>query len=576
VILFAGLIPSLTEMRTSLTFLVVLALALAVVVGATASGLEESHEQELASAKINRLKQGAGGEDQSLVALASSSEGSSHSGLEAFADVSAEYPTKRKAAPKKQKKKPVRKPAVPKCPKRRAAIRVFCLSKKNKKAKCCQKKIPIDPFPPSGGVSDPNGSGSGSGSGTPVEPEREVPSGGGSGGGGGWGSGEAVAPQTGGGGTSAGGAGTGAPTGGNTASNSVVVPSGPLTQGTSPAAGCSPAWGSFTAANRPPSCWRPFSAQSPWNRRLPADVNAHRHENSDAIVQRLVALSVTNGGPDKMWWPQAGSEQKLAGSDYGHPIYFSKAGDQPVKIHCTGVGKCNKGVEGMQVLYPADPAALPAGGTDHHITFVDQSTGRAVDCWKAYVPPVNGVLTCDGVGWNHIDGDGTNGGGVAMNNGNLAGIVRAEELLEGRIEHALFMVVGCVDPEIVYPANHDMHICTADQHPQNAPASGQHFYLDYSDAEIDALKVTVPVKAFIRAMARYGAFVGDTGGNAYRFQRESEASYVSQGVPSVWDTVARKHGLQAGSGSWFLNAHLGVDWPSKLHVAHPCVARNNC
>jgi hypothetical protein len=492
-------------MRPSLLFVVVLALALALVVGVSGSGLEETQG---AAAKIERLKEVAAGEEQSLVALESSSESESSPGFNIIGGPVQKKAT-RKPAPK-PKKKAVRKPKI-RCPKKPS--KSWCRLPKHKKLPCC------------------------------------------------WGIGA----------------------GGNGGGNGGGVTQAHLTSGSAVVPGCSPAWGSFTAKNRPPSCWRPFAKDSPWNRRLPPSVRPH--ENSDEIVSRLVSLSNSitqkDGGPDQMWWPQAGHEHKLADKDFAHPIYFSQPGDLPVKIHCTGNnGKCNAGIEGMQVLYPEDPDALPAGGGDAHITFVDQTTGRAVDCWRARVPPVNGVLTCDGAGFNHIDGDGTNGGGVAMNNGNIAGIVRAEELLQGRIEHALFMVVGCVGPEIVYPANHDMHHCRSNEHPTNAPASGQHFYLDYSDAEIDALDASVPVKAFVRALAHYGAFVGDTGGDVYSFNRESYVSYTSQGVTNAWDTVARKYKLQAsswkGASNWLLNAHIGVDWKNKLKVAHPCVARNNC
>jgi hypothetical protein len=43
------------------------------------------------------------------------------------------------------------------------------------------------------------------------------------------------------------------------------------------------------------------------------------------------------------------------------------------------------------------------------------------------------------------------------------------------------------------------------------PALGQHFYLDMSSAEIDALNVPAWKKPILHAMAEYGMFVGDTG-----------------------------------------------------------------
>ena len=48
---------------------------------------------------------------------------------------------------------------------------------------------------------------------------------------------------------------------------------------------------------------------------------------------------------------------------------------------------------------------------------------------------------------------------------------------------------------------------------------GAHFYLDMSDAEIDAARVPAWKRAVMLAAAHYGLFVGDTGGGGSRSNR---------------------------------------------------------
>ena len=55
-------------------------------------------------------------------------------------------------------------------------------------------------------------------------------------------------------------------------------------------------------------------------------------------------------------------------------------------------------------------------------------------------------------GRTRIDGDGLGSDANAAHYGSLAGIIRAEEMRRGRIDHALFMLVRCDSGRKVYPA----------------------------------------------------------------------------------------------------------------------------
>jgi len=75
----------------------------------------------------------------------------------------------------------------------------------------------------------------------------------------------------------------------------------------------------------------------------------------------------------------------------------------------------------------------------------------------------------------------------------------------------------------------------------NAPALGQHFWLDVTPSQIDALSVPEWQKIILRAIAKYGMYVGDNGGAPWALQFESGDNYTSFGKPDPWvDTRSRR------------------------------------
>jgi hypothetical protein len=107
---------------------------------------------------------------------------------------------------------------------------------------------------------------------------------------------------------------------------------------------------------------------------------------------------------------------------------------------------------------------------------------------------------------------------------------------------------------------------------------GEHFVLDMSDAEINALPAAEWRKTILRAMARYGLYVGDTGGGMFKLQ--SGASWTSFGYADPWKKLGRMLGVPAiGHGSRTVrrfDLRSTVDWRSRLKVVNPCVAQGSC
>jgi hypothetical protein len=121
----------------------------------------------------------------------------------------------------------------------------------------------------------------------------------------------------------------------------------------------------------------------------------------------------------------------------------------------------------------------------------------------------------------------------------------------------------------VYPASHGGARCDD----PNVPPMGTRFQLAMSESQINALSLPNWKKTILRAVATYGAYVGDTGGPGFAFQFESGATYTSFGYKDPMVTLAQSAGLRPGTGDW-ANTYAfdmwnGVDWTRYLRVVTP-------
>lgn len=321
-------------------------------------------------------------------------------------------------------------------------------------------------------------------------------------------------------------------------------------------------YGTFGPGRWPSACWRPYAATSPFN--IPVPSAPRVLPGSRAMVDKVLAM-----GPIADLVVAADTD-----SDYYHPVYWSQPTDPVYTVHCTRTwGTCE--IEGHQVRIPA--AARPAAGGDGHLAVVDQVSGWEYDLWQVKDKrPQGGVLDISWGGRTEIKGDGLGSDATAAHFGLLAGIIRAEEMRAGRIDHALFMFVGCTAETFVHPAKGKAAVCP---NQTNAPPDGQHFWLEMSEAEIDALDVPAWKKTILRALARYGAFVGDTGGNeAFGFAFESGSSYTSFGLtdPLAEFAARQRSGVTHRRGRYYFDLGSGVDWRHRLRALDPCVLSAAC
>ena len=340
----------------------------------------------------------------------------------------------------------------------------------------------------------------------------------------------------------------------------------PLTPESSLPTGCgATTWGSFRSPTSiPGACWRPYGDASPFNHRLPA--NPRTLPDSERIASTVAGW----GKPEDLYAGAGGTT-----SDWAHPTYYSAATDPVYTVHCTrSWGECE--VEGMQVRIPA--AAQPAAAGDGHLTVVDQAGNWEYDFWQVQDKPAGGgTLVVSWGGRTAIgtpDADGLGSDATASHFGLLAGLIRGPELAAGEINHALFMVVKCDNGEIAYPAAGHGSKCSDGS---AGPAQGARFMLDMSDAEIAALPVSRWKKAILTAMAHYGTFVGDTGGQSWGLMIESGATYTSFGLPDpAAEFGATQSDVSAYNGKYYFPLDMGVDWAKRLKVVDPCVTEKTC
>jgi hypothetical protein len=204
---------------------------------------------------------------------------------------------------------------------------------------------------------------------------------------------------------------------------------------------------------------------------------------------------------------------------------------------------------------------------------VDLRSGWEYDLWQAHVPTRGRVVTASWGGRTRIMGAGTGSAATAAHFGLLAGVVRAPEFGAGRIDHALLMVTRCTSG-YVPPARGGGASCPPGT---DAPKAGMRFQLAMSPREIDRLRAPAWKKTILRALAQYGAIVGDTGGSApWGIELESGSTYTSFGHPDQLVEVARALHVPSGLGGYVFNFGAGIDWRQRLRVVAPCVSVGRC
>jgi hypothetical protein len=97
---------------------------------------------------------------------------------------------------------------------------------------------------------------------------------------------------------------------------------------------------------------------------------------------------------------------------------------------------------------------------------------------------------------------------------------------------------------------------------------GRRFWLDMRPAEIEALDAPEWLKVIARTLARYGAFVGDQGGDSWGLQFESPEGFLSYGRPNPFARYAARrpgHTVHGGGSHGYVLRDV-VPWRERLRA----------
>ncbi len=333
--------------------------------------------------------------------------------------------------------------------------------------------------------------------------------------------------------------------------------------------------------------------------------------NSDAIIANLWGKNPTNFNTAQMLlggtWIYA---TEYAKSGWTVVPYFQSTASDPryAVARCTTYpSACDTG----SVHIPA--GAIPEAGTDHHLYVRDLSTKQDWSFWIAPLPSGSGgpYVPIGSGNVEHVDAssEGLGLGGTAGNI-SLAWSERPQDVLVGRIPHALSLRVTCITTNdgvhgsYVYPvvpgttshrATDDNYLCgypssnqAADQEfIPNSPSNvnlpyGAHLWLDSAPKPEQRGTAGCDIIAYaeLRALNEFGGYVDDVG-SAQWFKspifvnRMADINDTYDGNPngtvSYWAQVGAQIGQPSSPGStWYYSVpNCGIDLAQHLHVLIP-------
>lgn len=234
-----------------------------------------------------------------------------------------------------------------------------------------------------------------------------------------------------------------------------------------------------------------FPADSPWNTDVSA---APLRTNSAAMIARIQAVGGDNLHPDFGENP-----------GYGIPFVVVPRAQPVVPISYDAYGD-----ESDPGPFPVPLNAPVEGGSDRHVLVVQQETCRLYELYVARRSG-NGWVANSGAafdlrsnalrpeGWTSADA-----AGLPI----LPGLVRCDEVVAGRIDHAIRVTFGQTRHRYIRPATHRAGVSDD----ANLPAMGQRFRLK---ASFDISRFTGQAKVILTAFQRYGLITADNGSNWY-------------------------------------------------------------
>jgi len=280
--------------------------------------------------------------------------------------------------------------------------------------------------------------------------------------------------------------------------------------------------------------WRPFSADSPWNQRIAAGVPSDRES-------AVLIADFASRGP-----------LHVNIKDWSIPVYFIEADRTPRH----DVGDLRPGIYGSGFAFPRSipipdgaVASPPVGeDSDNHLCIVDRMQHLEWGMWAArrdrtgrWFTGLGAVTDLSGTGvappWfaagRELDSHRARASGFPL----IAGLILADEIKAGRIDHALvFAYDHCRTGLFIPPASTAQGKVPGTENYRGIPMGGR-IQLDPAwDVEHSGLSAAG--KTIARALQEYGAYCGDYAG--------ANVLYAENSPPAVraWKEVLQRDDLE--------------------------------
>lgn len=341
---------------------------------------------------------------------------------------------------------------------------------------------------------------------------------------------------------------------------SALIAASWMSSGHAFAATCPAGTGPYCLQNQQPVDHMPYP-NGIWHKPLPSNKMSQVMANSGVIINALFTQNNGSGPQYSYPWTRRQGAATIAPlSSPGHdgcnaPFYYGQATD-PVYI--------------VRSSHPPGPNS-PTGKTFHapsgapynfcrgdgYINIWDQTTNLLFSDYTWSTSWLK-LPSCPGNGHAGtqadpcpVDWGGYNGvfnwstdlgygwvGGDSLPNGGWGTHIRAQEIMSGPINHALFLYSDCMAGSVFPGKGSSVTLCPAGV---NRPPFGSLLFLDYTPAQLADLKTKLPLWQYriIEALTNYGGYFGEAsyhvfpGGSSLpvvgRF--EGPAAYEKLGVP---------------------------------------------
>ncbi|MBU3921574.1 MAG: hypothetical protein KJ833_03660 [Alphaproteobacteria bacterium] len=294
--------------------------------------------------------------------------------------------------------------------------------------------------------------------------------------------------------------------------------------------------------------WRPFSADSPWNTRIPAD--AKIDPKSDVLVADLGV-----GGDLYVNMPEWSVMVK----------YFDSSKAPKRAVRALYPGRYGPGFEpGERVPLPAD--ALPEDATpaqSNYFTLVDPVRNLAWDTRQLgktlqgdWFAGFGAAVDLSGTGvsmpWMKAERSDLSAGARPSGIPLMAGLIRVEEVKAGRIDHALAFAYPLAQTgKFLPPASTALGAADAASERHLGLPMGARIQLN-PDYDIDNTLLSPSAKVVARALQEYGAILVDEAGATVLFAESGPEQLAA------WEGVLAPGDLQALFTAEFiaLNFHV--------------------